>query len=30
MAGFKHLVPKEGTALFDMIEDVEEDPILTP
>ncbi|GFN80045.1 MORN repeat-containing protein 1-like [Plakobranchus ocellatus] len=30
MAGFKYRVPKQGSALFDMIEDVEETPIPTP
>ncbi|XP_064640367.1 MORN repeat-containing protein 1-like isoform X3 [Lineus longissimus] len=30
VAGYKHLMPKEGTALFDIIEDVEEHPIATP
>ncbi|XP_074644846.1 MORN repeat-containing protein 1-like isoform X2 [Tubulanus polymorphus] len=30
LAGFRHIQPKEGTALFDMIEDVEETIISTP
>ncbi|RUS92178.1 hypothetical protein EGW08_000031, partial [Elysia chlorotica] len=30
MAGFKYRVPKQGSALFDMIEDVEDTPIPTP
>ncbi|KAL5021284.1 hypothetical protein ScPMuIL_000439 [Solemya velum] len=30
MAGFKYHKPKEGSALFDMIEDVDDKPIVTP
>ncbi|XP_070200795.1 MORN repeat-containing protein 1-like isoform X2 [Littorina saxatilis] len=30
MAGFKYIPPKQGSVLFDMIEDVEEKPIPTP
>ncbi|XP_005092118.1 uncharacterized protein LOC101861022 isoform X3 [Aplysia californica] len=30
MAGFKYRTPKEGSALFDVIEDVEDKPIPTP
>ena len=29
-AGFKYFPPKQGSVLFDMIEDVEEKPIPTP
>lgn len=29
-AGFRYQPPKEGSALFDVIEDVEESPISTP
>ncbi|KAJ8303331.1 hypothetical protein KUTeg_019727 [Tegillarca granosa] len=30
VTGFKHFPPKDGSALFDMIEDVEDKPIKTP